>query len=335
LIWIAFAACIVAVLIAGTKLTRYGDVIADRTGLGRAWVGVVLLASVTSLPELATGISSVALFDVPNIALGDIFGSCMFNLVIVAVLDALQRQQPISARVHEGQALSASFGIFLLSIAALSLTARTAIPAIGWIGIYSPLLIALYIAAMRTVFQYERRRIAKFVQEVAVGAAPKGISLRTALVRYAINAAVTVTAAILLPAIGERIAAQTGLSESFVGNIFIAASTSLPELTVAIAALRLDAADMAVGNIFGSNLFNMAILGIDDIAYFKGPLLENASGEHVISAIAAIAMTAIATVGVTYRIGKKRLPLAWDSLAILITYVVAAYMLYSQSAIGH
>jgi cation:H+ antiporter len=75
--------------------------------LGRAWVGVVLLASVTSLPELATGISSVALFDVPNIALGDIFGSCMFNLVIVAVLDALQRQQPISARVHEGQALSA------------------------------------------------------------------------------------------------------------------------------------------------------------------------------------------------------------------------------------
>jgi cation:H+ antiporter len=334
LIWIAFAACVIAVLIAGTKLTRYGDIIADRTGLGGAWVGVVLLASVTSLPELATGISSVALFDVPNIALGDIFGSCMFNLVILAVLDALQRQQPISARVHEGQALSASLGIVLLSIAAVSLTARTVIPAVGWVGIYSPLLIALYIAAMRTVFQYERRRIAKFVEEIAEDASPKGISLRTASIRYAINAAVTVTAAIFLPAIGERIAVQTGLSESFVGSIFIAASTSLPELTVAIAALRLDAADMAVGNIFGSNLFNMAILGIDDIAYLKGPLLENASGEHVISAIAAIAMTAIATVGVTYRIGKKRLPLAWDSLAILITYFAATYILYSQSVIG-
>jgi cation:H+ antiporter len=78
------------------------------------------------------------------------------------------------------------------------------IPAMGWVGISSPLLIALYIVAMRTVFQYERRRIAKFVQEIAEDASPKGISLRTALIRYAINAAVTVTAAIFLPAIASN-----------------------------------------------------------------------------------------------------------------------------------
>jgi cation:H+ antiporter len=330
LIWIAFAACIVAVLTAGTKLTRYGDVIADKTGMGRAWVGVVLLASVTSLPELATGISSVALFDVPNIALGDIFGSCMFNLVIVAVLDALQRQQPISARVHEGQVLSASFGIFLLSVAAISLLGRDVMPAVGWIGVYSLLFIALYIASMRTVFQYERRRIAQFVQDVAHETSRDNMPLRTAVIRYAINAGITVTAAIFLPAIGERIAAETGLTQTFVGNVFIAASTSLPELTVAIAALRIDAADMAVGNIFGSNLFNMAILGIDDIAYTKGPLLADASSGHAISSVAAIAMTAIAAVGVTYRIGKKRLPLAWDSIAIVAIYIAAMFILYSQ-----
>jgi cation:H+ antiporter len=88
--------------------------------------------------------------------------------------------------------------------------------------------------------------------------------------------------------------------------------------------------NMAIGHIFGSNLFNMAILGIDDIAYTKGPLLANASDGHVISAIAAIAMTAIAAAGVTYRIGRKRLPLAWDSLAILGAYAAATYLLYRR-----
>jgi cation:H+ antiporter len=333
LIWLVFVACVAVVVVAGSKLTRYGDVIADKTGWGRAWVGVVLLASVTSLPELATGISSVAIFDVPDIALGDIFGSCMFNLVIIALLDALQRQEPISSRVHEGQALSASFGIFLLAIAAISLLGAAALPTIGWIGSYSLVLIALYIAAMRTVFEYERKRIVQFVQEVGGVTAEEVMSLRTAFIRYAITAAITVTAAVFLPAIGEEIAEQTGLTQTFVGNVFIALSTSLPELTVAIAALRIDAADMAVGNIFGSNLFNMAILGIDDIAYTKGPLLASASPNHVISAVAAIAMTAIATVGVTYRIRRKRLPVAWDSLGILITYIIAIYILYSRSGV--
>lgn len=334
MIWLAFIACVAVVVIAGSRLTRYGDAIADKAGWGRTWVGVVLLASVTSLPELVTGISSVAIFDVPNIAMGDIFGSCMFNLVIIALLDALQRQQPISARVHEGQALGASFGIFFLAIAALSLLGRNVLPAIGWIGSYSLVLLALYVAALRTVFEFERRRIARFVQEVAEERVEKEeMSLRTASTRYALNAAATVGAALFLPAIGKEIAVQTGLTQTFVGNVFIAVSTSLPELTVAIAALRMDAADMAVGNIFGSNLFNIAILAVDDIAYSKGPLFADASPSHVISAVAAIAMTAIAIAGLTYRIGKKRLPFAWDSLGILATYFVATYILYSQSAL--
>ena len=86
LVWIQFAACAAVICYAGAKLSYYGDIIAEKTGLGRTWIGVVLMASVTSLPELITGVSSVALADVPDIAAGDVLGSCMFNILIIALL---------------------------------------------------------------------------------------------------------------------------------------------------------------------------------------------------------------------------------------------------------
>ena len=327
MIWLGFIACVLVILITGSKLARYGDVIAEKTGMGRAWVGVVLLAAVTSLPELITGISSVAIFDVPDIALGDIFGSCMFNLLIIALLDLLERGQPVSARVHEGQALGASFGVLLLSTAAMGLAAGDALPTIGWIGPYSLVLLALYALAMRMVFDYEKGRIAEFVRDVAEESGGETMSLATASRWFGVNAAITVAAALFLPAIGSEIAVSTGLTETFVGNAFIALSTSLPELVVAVAAVRVGAADMAVGNIFGSNLFNMAILAIDDIAYTKGPLLAVAADDTLVPVIGAIGMTAIATAAITSRVRRKRLPLAWDSVGIVVTYAVAIIIL--------
>jgi cation:H+ antiporter len=83
MVWLQFLACTAVIVFAGTRLTEYSDVIAEKTGLGRTWIGVVLMASVTSLPELMTGISSVVIFDLPNIAAGDVLGSCMFNSVRV------------------------------------------------------------------------------------------------------------------------------------------------------------------------------------------------------------------------------------------------------------
>src|SRR4030043_1004716 len=121
LIWIAFIICTAVIVYSGSKLARYGDVIAEKTGLGRAWIGLVLMASVTSLPELVTGISSVTFAGVPDIAVGDVLGSCVFNMLIIAVLDALYRIMPISAKAHQGHILSAGFGIILLSIVGISL----------------------------------------------------------------------------------------------------------------------------------------------------------------------------------------------------------------------
>jgi cation:H+ antiporter len=332
LLWIAFIICTSVIVYAGTRLSKYGDIIAEKTGLGRTWIGVVLMASVTSLPELVTGISSVTYADVPDIAVGDVLGSCVFNMLIISFLDAMHRPTPISSRAHRGHVLSAGFGILLLSIAAISLFFGNRILPLGWpkiwIGPYTLFFVVIYFIAMRLVYFYEKRQISAFVKEIAIELKYEKVLTRTAIVNYIVNALFVITAAIFLPKIGEGIAETTGLGQTFVGNIFIAVSTSLPEVVVSMAAVKIGAIDLAIGNLFGSNIFNIFILALDDVFFVKGPLLSFASQNHIISALSAIAMTTIAIIGLTYRTEKKPLLLAWDSIGILLVYVINLMLLY-------
>lgn len=326
--WIAFFVCTSVIVFSGSKLSRYGDIIAEKTGMGRAWIGLVLMASVTSLPELVTGLSSVTYADVPDIAVGDVLGSCVFNMLILSIIDAFYLQTPVSTKAHHGNILSGCIGILLISMVAMSLFASEGIPPLGWIGPYTLLFGVIYFIAMRLIFFYEKRQIAAYMKEVAVALKYKDISTKTAVVNYVINALIVVAAAVFLPKIGESIAESTGLGQTFVGNIFIALSTSLPEIVVSISAVRMDAVDLAIGNLFGSNIFNIFILAIDDLFFLNGPLLSFVSQNHIISALSAIAMTTIAIIGLTYRAEKKTLFLAWDSIGILLVYVINLMMLY-------
>jgi cation:H+ antiporter len=167
------------------------------------------------------------------------------------------------------------------------------------------------------------------MKEVATEYRYKDIPAKTAVINYVGNAVVVVAAAVFLPKIGIGIAESTGLGQTFVGNIFIAFSTSLPEVVVSLSAIKMDAIDLAIGNLFGSNIFNILILAIDDVLFFKGPVLFFASQEHIISALSAIAMTTIAIIGLTYRAEKKFLFLAWDSIGIIMVYFINILMLYS------
>ena len=328
LLWLGFIVCTALIVYSGSKLSKYGDIIAEKTGLGRAWVGVVLMASVTSLPELVTGIGSVTYAGVPDIAVGDVLGSCVFNMLIIAILDALYRQMPISTKAHYGHILSAGFGILLLGIVVVSIFLGNRIISLGWIGPYSLFFILVYFIAMRLVFFYEKRQISAFVKEIATKLRYTDVPTKTAIINYSINAFIVIIAAIFLPKIGEDIAETTGLGQTFVGNIFIAISTSLPEVVVCIAAVKIDAIDLAIGNLFGSNIFNIFILALDDFFFIQGPLLSFANPNHIISAISAIIMTTIAIIGLTYRAEKKRLFIAWDSISIVLIYVTNLMLLY-------
>jgi cation:H+ antiporter len=93
--------------------------------------------------------------------------------------------------------------------------------------------------------------------------------------------------------------------------------------------LRIGAVDLVLGNLFGSNLFNIGILALDDLFYTRGPLLSHITGSHLISANAAMVMTAIAVIGLTYRAGRKVLLWSWDSLGIAVVYALATYLLFA------
>jgi len=327
-LWSGFVICTLAIIYSGIRLSKYGDIIAEKSGLGRAWIGLVLMASVTSLPELVTGISSVTFAGVPNIAIGDVLGSCVFNMLIISILDANYRIMPISTKAHQGNILSAAFGIFLLGIVTISLYMGHTIWPLGWIGPYSILFILIYFIAMRLVYFYEKRQIAEALKEKAVELRYKDFSMKQAVINYGLNAVVVIIAAIFLPMIGEGIAARTGLGQTFVGSIFIAISTSLPEVIVSLSAVKIDAIDLAIGNLFGSNIFNIFILAIDDIFFIQGPLLSYANSNHIISAQSAIIMMTIAVAGLMYRASKKPLFLAWDTIMIATMYIVNIMLLY-------
>jgi cation:H+ antiporter len=326
--WLWFLTLSFVIVVSGIWLSRYGDAIAEQTGLGRTWVGVVMMATVTSLPELITGSSAVVLYDLPDIAAGDALGSCMFNVLILAVVDVAS-PHPISQRVHQGHLVSAGFTVVLLGMVGWAIMAGNWAPSLGWVGLHSLVFIAIYLVAVRAIMTHERTRAALDPGvEVDPESSTSGLTLRALFARYAVAALVLISAATFLPFIGDRLAEEMGLARSFVGNLFIAASTSLPEFVVSVAAVRLGAADLAVGNLFGSNLFNIAILGIEDVLYGRGVLLAVASRDHAFAVIGALMMTGVAMASLALRRPRKRFRVSWETMALLAIYLAAAVSIY-------
>lgn len=328
-IWAEFALCTLLIAVAGSRLSRYGDAIAEKTGLGGTWIGLILLATVTSLPELVTGASAITLASAPNIAIGDALGSCVFNLVLLAVVDFVSRGDSIYVRASQAHLLSAAFGVILIGFVGFSILLHR--DSLQWslfhVGPYTPVIIALYAIAMRTVFRYERAQIAERVEEAATRY--PDITLRQALAGYSVAAAVVVAAGIWLPFIGVAIAEAMGWQRSFVGTIFVAFATSVPELVVTLSALRLGALDMAISNLLGSNLFDILIIAIDDILYVKGSILADVSTVHAVSAYSAVIMTGVVMVGVFYRARVRVLRrTGWVSVFLFAMYLLNTYILF-------
>lgn len=328
MIWAQFVASAFVIVVAGVRLARYGDVLGEKSGLGRSWVGVVLLAATTSLPELFTGFGATALATLPDIALGDVLGSCMFNLLILSFMDAVH-PEPITARAHQGHALSIAFGLVLVGVAGGGLVAGHRLPAIAWVGPSSLVLILLYFVAMRVIFAHEQQRRAREMQELAEELRYRETPLRVALVQYSLAAVAVVGAALWLPRLGATVALETGLGDAFVGSAFIAIATSLPEIVVSLAAVRIGAVDLGIGNVLGSNLFNLLILGLDDVFYRDGPLMSGAGASHSVSVLAVVVMNAIFLIGLTHRAMTKRFVVAWDTGTIAAVYVIAIALSYA------
>ncbi|HEX77953.1 MAG TPA: sodium:calcium antiporter [Dehalococcoidia bacterium] len=328
--WLKFAVCAAIIVLSGRSVAKYGDVIAWRTGLGRVWIGTILVAMSTSLPELFTGISSVALVRVPDLTIGNLFGANAFNLLNLALLDIASRHQPLFGMASTGHLLVAGFSLILVSFAAAGILLKDSFLgySLGWIGLSAPIIVLIYLVAARGLFNFERRRRAPLDAEVM----PRyeAIPLRRAYLYFSIAAAFVIGAGTWLAFVGRDIAQATGWAESFVGSLFLAFSTTLPEITVSFFALRLGAYDICVGNMLGSNLFNMSIIAVDDLFYRPGPVLSSVSTSHVFTALLVILMTGIVIAGLMARPQHKpALRATWYSLALIVVFLIGYYLNFS------
>lgn len=314
------------VVVAGTVLARSGDEIATRTGLGGLFVGMLFLAGATSLPEIATDVSA-ALEGAPDLAVGDLFGSSMANMAILAIIDVVHRGR-VWPGVEVGHARLAAIAIALTSVAVLAVLVPSGV-AIGWVGIETPLIVAGYVAAAAWMSRSrgEGRRESHPTGEIMV---PTGWaraeaarhSLRFEVARFAVAAGLILVAAPFLALSGKGIADATGVGQTFVGALLLAVATSLPELVASLAAVRIGAYDLAVGNLFGSNAFNMTILFAADLAYVPGPILAAVDPAQVVAGVGAILLMAMALAAVVHGTRTRIRRLEPDAVALLATYVL-------------
>jgi cation:H+ antiporter len=331
-LWLELIICLVVIAFAGYYLSRYGDIIAEKTGISSSWIGLTLLAMATSLPELVTGVSAVTVADVPNIAVGDVLGSTVFNLLILVLLDALYQRDTLYCRAAQGHVLSAALGALLIGFAGFSLLLDHAgmSPSSGHVAIYTPIIIVIYLAAMRAIHRYERRTIDNYTEASAERYAD--ISLKQAIAGYLVAAVAIIVTGCLLPFVAAELSLLMSWSQSFVGTLLVAAVTSAPEVAVTISALRIGAVDMAIANLLGSNLFDILILAVDDIFYVKGPLLAGVDASHAITAFTAVMMSLLVIIGFVFQPQKRALlKLTWISLGLFLMYILNAWVLFQQS----
>jgi len=185
---------------------------------------------------------------------------------------------------------------------------------------------------IRGLFRFERRHRLLSVQ--ADSLQYKHIPARTVYFRFTLAALAVIGAGIWLSFIGDEIAETTGWGASFVGSLFLAIATSMPELVVAISAFRLGAVDMAVADILGANMLDIVIVLWADLAYTRGPILSQVSSAHLISAVVVIIMSLLVIVGLRFRLKRKTfIVISWYALALIGLYLFGAYALFTSSLV--
>jgi cation:H+ antiporter len=329
LAFLAFAVAAAVLIVAAVFLAKAADAIAEITGIGRVWIGALVLATATSLPELATDIAAVRIGAV-DLAAGDLFGSSLSNMLILGIVDIALPRARLVQRAAFDHALIATLAIGLTALATAFIVIRLDV-GLGTVGVGPLVILAVYLAAMRSVFYKQKpppRRPTsdENAAEPPGGAKAKGALTRPILTLVAASGAVLVAAPFAAKA-AEEIAVITGLGNTFVGTALVGFTTSLPELVASIAAVRMGAIDLAVGNLFGSNAFNMIIFAALDLAEPSTGLFTTLSPAHAISGLLAIVVMCLALAAIIYRAERRFRLLPLDSLLIVLGFALSLLML--------
>jgi cation:H+ antiporter len=323
------------IVIAGAFLTKFADKISDATGWGRMFIGGLLLAGATSLPELMVDLKAVEL-NLPDLAVGDLLGSSLFNLLILSTLDfsfpsAFRRTAFSPVFLHHS--LAAVLTILLTSLVGIGILSRLESSFLG-VSVFSWAIIIVYLYGLRLIFLEANN---KPIEDAGSNENKKidwinNRSLHLAFLGYFTSALVILIAAPYLVYAADDLAKTSGLGHTFIGTTLVAVATSLPELVATIAAFRMGAPDLALGNIFGSNSFNMILFVPLDFIYPK-VLFNSVKNIHAVTAYSVIAATSVAIIGQLYR-KKERSRFAEPSSEIVVVAIsIFLFLLYHIKSI--
>ena len=258
MIFVIYAIIAAAVTCLSIKAADYVELIDKKTSLSGAFIGGIMLSAVTSLPELFTSLSSTLLLDEPGLCIGNILGSNLFNLTALAVMIVVFSRTFAHADIaHSHQNV---LWLLLIAYAAIALNMFGILSMeVCTVSVTSIILVACYAASVKYLSGEESG------EEGDEDTSP--LTLKQVLVRFALVAVGIVVLSILISKVTDLLAEELGLGKSLAGALFMGVATSLPELSSTIALFRKKCFDIAVGNIVGSNIFNLIILSVSDVLY--------------------------------------------------------------------
>lgn len=310
---VIFLASAVAVVFLGTYLAKYGDALASLTGWGRLFVGSILVALATSLPEVSNNITAVRI-DNPELALGDVLGSNMINMLTLGMVALLFGGKRFLQRVAPEQGYLILLAALLTGLAVIFAAFKSGVH-VWQVGLASIVTLVVYLIGMW--FVYNRRPSAAIEDADEVG-----ITLSRAWLMFILVSLGVIVSGVLLAQSVDRIAHLTGVSSGVLGILAVALVTSMPEISATLAAARLGAADLGFAGVYGSCVFNITILAYSDFFYRKGVVVNTADTEHFIAGIIAAGLIAW---GGLLLWGRNRLPqpVVVGALALMLLVTVA------------
>lgn len=339
----------------GVRLSKYADKIIEKTGISEVFIGTLGLAVITSLPEVATTISAT-LADNVNMAVNNLFGSIALQVMVLAVGDGIIRNVSLSGSLENPVSrLQAICLSFLLGVAAIAILYQDV--AVFHVGLWSVTLFCLYVGLFYVVNYFknvkwwltepeERESIGKVKaivsERVAEAEAAKkepdvkgkekpSRVLLSGLGLYALLAAISILiGGYFVANSADVIADKTGVGGSFMGFFFVGLTTSLPELSTTISAVKLKRYRMAFSNIFGTNLLNVGLVFLADLIYLKGPALDEVGNFAAAGAVFGIILTNIYLVGLTIKYRKSFFRLGFDSILVILFYIIGAIILFNM-----
>ncbi|MGI9405181.1 MAG: sodium:calcium antiporter [Hyphomicrobiaceae bacterium] len=333
---VVFVGAAAGIWFCGSRLTAYADEISDRYRIGKAFMGFVFLAAATELPELVTTLSASWKGNAA-LALNNMFGGVALQTAVLVVADIVAKGAPLTYFPRRPTPmLTAASLVLLLSLllAVIVLGERELLPGIG----FGPVLLA--VAYGSVIYQLRMRERGEMpwmpvtVPEFSPDRTQTWVSSypeidNTGLViRFAGMSIAILGLGLALVATGEQIAHETGLGSSFVGATLLAGSTSLPELSTTVAAVRLKSYSMAISNILGSNLIMLALILPADIAYRAGPILLAADKTATFAIVTGIIVTVIYLYGLIARSSRQILGMGMDSAIVGVVYAASLVVFY-------